>query len=99
MQNGYLIALSEFCSSHEIEDSFVRSLQENGLINITIIEDSPFIPADQLQQLEKFVHLHYELDINVEGIETVNFLLQRINALQDEIVMLKNRLRLYEAAE
>jgi hypothetical protein len=66
------------------------------LIEITTIKESAFIEADQLQKLEKFVRLYYELDINLEGIETVNYLLQRINVLQDEITLLKNKLGIYE---
>jgi len=96
MQTENLIAVNEFCISHNIEISFISSLQKAGLIELTIIEETFFIDADQLQQLEKIVHFYYELDINIEGIETINHLLQRINSLQDEIVMLKNRLRLYE---
>jgi len=46
--------------------------------------------------LEKFVRFYYELDINLEGIETISHLLERVNALQDELTMLKNRLGIYE---
>lgn len=97
METEYLIALDEFCASHNIEISFISSLQQSGLIEITTIKESDFIDADQLQQLEKFVRLYYELDINLEGIETINYLLNRINSLQDEITILRNRLRIYEA--
>jgi hypothetical protein len=69
------------------------------LIEITTIEETRFIDTAQLQQLEKIVRFYYELDINLEGIETVTHLLQRIIAMQDEITRLKNRLRLYEAIE
>jgi len=55
-----------------------------------------FIDSGQLQQLEKYIRLYYELDINLEGIETITHLLRRIDLMQDEIIMLKNRLRLYE---
>jgi hypothetical protein len=96
METENLIAIDEFCSSHNIEISFVSSLQQSGLIEITTIKDSAFIEADQLQQLEKFVRLYYELDINVEGIETINHLLHRINSMQDEITTLRNRLGIYE---
>jgi MerR HTH family regulatory protein len=96
METEYMIAIDEFCSSHNIEISFVSSLQQSGLIQITTIKDSAFIEAAQLQQLEKFVRLYYELDINVEGIETINYLLHRINSMQDEITTLRNRLRIYE---
>lgn len=96
METEYLIAIDEFCASHNIEISFISSLQESGLVKITTIKESAFIEADQLRQLEKFVRLYYELDINLEGIETINYLLQRIGSLQDEITSLKNKLRIYE---
>ena len=97
MQTEYLIAVNEFCASHEIDISFVSSLQQTGLIEITTIQETGFIDADQLQQLEKFVRFYYDLDINLEGIETITHLLQRISYLQDEITMLRNKLRLYES--
>ncbi|MDP4274402.1 MAG: chaperone modulator CbpM [Bacteroidota bacterium] len=99
MKKENLIPINEFCNNYNIEISFISSLQKSGLIEFTIIEDSLFIDVDQLQQLEKIVHFYYELDINLEGIETINHLLQRINAQQKEIIMLKNRLRLYEKYE
>ena len=45
------------------------------------------------------MHLYYELDINLEGIETINYLLQRIDSMHDEIRSLRNNLRLYENFE
>jgi hypothetical protein len=96
MRTEYLITVDEFCASHNIEISFISSLQQNGLIEITTIKETGFIDANQLQQAEKFIRLFYELDINLEGIETITHLLQRINAMQQEIITLKNRLRLYE---
>lgn len=99
MQTEYLIAIDEFCASHNIEISFVSSLQQSGLIEITTIKESGFLDADQLQKLEKFMRLYYELDINLEGIETINYLLQRIGFMQDEIRILRNKIRFYEPGE
>ena len=99
MHSGYLIAVDEFCSNHNIEVSFISSLQQTGLIEITTIKETGFIDADQLQHLEKIVRFYYELGINLEGIETITHLLQQINSLQDEIIELRNRLRLYETNE
>jgi len=96
MNKGNMIPANEFCVYHNIEISFLNSLQEAGLIEITTIEETEYIPESQLTELEKIVRLYYELDINLEGIETVMNLLQRINDMQDEITLLKNRLRLYE---
>lgn len=91
-----LIAVNEFCVHHNIEISFLNLLQQNGLIKISTIESTHFVEKEQLPQLEKFVHFYYDLDINLEGIESITYLLQRIENLQNEMVELKNRLRLYE---
>lgn len=96
MQTKNLITVNEFCINHNIEISFINSLQQTGLIEITTIEETGFIDSSQLQQLEKIVRLYYELDINMEGIETITHLLKRINSMQDEIIALRNRLRFYE---
>jgi hypothetical protein len=99
MQTEYLVAVDEFCAGHNIEISFISSLQQNGLIEITTIGETGFIDADQLPQVEKFVRFYYELDINFEGIETISHMLDRIRSMQEEIVTLRNRLRLYELNE
>lgn len=97
MNKVNLIPANEFCASHEIEISFIDSLQEAGLIEITTIKETEYVQESQLNELERIVRLYYELDINLEGIETVIHLLQRIKDMQDEITLLKNRLRLYES--
>jgi chaperone modulatory protein CbpM len=99
MQTESLIAADIFCANHNIEISFITSLQESGLIKVTTINDTWFIDSTQLQQLEKIIHFYYELDINLEGIETITHLLQRVTILQDEIIALRNRLSLYELPE
>jgi hypothetical protein len=91
-----LIALDQFCAFHDVEISFISSLRQSGLIETIEIDDSWFIEPDQLNQLEKFVRLYYELNINLEGIETINHLLQRISVMQDEVINLRNKLRFYE---
>lgn len=99
MQTEYLVAVDEFCASHNIEISFISSLQQNGLIEITTIDQTGFIDAKQLPHVEKFIRFYYELDINIEGIETISHMLERIRSMQEEIIALRNRLRLYELNE
>jgi len=89
-----LLSVEVFCVSHDIEFSFIHSLQQAGLIELTTINKMPFIASSQIVQLEKIVRFHYELDINVEGIESIMHLLQRIENMQNEIVLLKNELRM-----
>ncbi|MEO8147099.1 MAG: chaperone modulator CbpM [Bacteroidia bacterium] len=99
MEKESLIAVSEFCTIHHIEFSFVNSLNEYGLIEIIEVDDTRFIPETQLLMLEKIVTLHDELGINLEGIDTINHLLNIINDMQSELTALKNRLRFYEDFE
>ena len=96
METEYLIALDKFCASHNIEFSFISSLEQTGLIEVKTIKKTGFIHPDQLQQLEKFIRFYYELNINLEGIDTITHLLNQIHSLQDEIITLRNKLRLYE---
>jgi hypothetical protein len=92
-----LIAVNEFCVHHNIEISFINLLQQNGLIKVSIIESKYFVEKEQLPQLEKYVRFYHDLDINLEGIETIAYLLQRIEIMQNEIIKLKNRLHFYDA--
>jgi hypothetical protein len=99
MQRKKLIAVNDFCINHDIEISFISSLQQTGLIEITTVEGTEFLDMSQLQQLEKIIRFYYDLDINIEGIESITHLLQRINLMRDEIIALRNRLQLYETNE
>ncbi len=99
MQNNALILAEELCTRYKIQLSFINTLQQFGLIEITSIEETFYIPKSELQKLEQFIRLHYDLDINLEGIEAITHLLNRVTGLQSEITRLKNRLSLYERSE
>ena len=91
MEQNELIPIKDFCIYHNIEYSFINSLENSGLISVTSIQHSSYIHADDMRKLEKFVRLHYDLDINLEGIETINYLLEKIEEMQKEIVQLRNK--------
>ena len=93
---GQLISTDEFCTHYQVEYSFITSLQQNGLIEITTIDKHSFIDHDHLKNIERLVRLHYDLDINLEGIEAITYLLNKVKNMQDEIVALKNKLSVYE---
>ena len=96
MKTEEMIPASECCIHYHIEQSFIDSLKDAGLLEISIEEENAYVPFNQLGQLEKLVRLYYEMEINLEGIETITYLLQRMNEMQKEIMQLRNRLGLYE---
>jgi chaperone modulatory protein CbpM len=96
MQTEEMILASEFCIHHHIDPSFLYSLKDSGLVEFSIVEEKIFVPENQLLNLEKLVRLYYEMDINLEGIETITYLLQRMNDMQQQILELSNRLSRYE---
>jgi chaperone modulatory protein CbpM len=97
METDDLIPASAFCSSHQLEITFLYSLQQHGLLETVTTNDTMFIYSSQLPVLEKLVRMHYELDINLEGIEVITHLLERMDSMQQEMTRLKNRLNLYDA--
>jgi hypothetical protein len=99
MANEKLIPAQEFCIHHNIEISFIDSLQEYGLLELHTMEGAGYIDEEQLEELEKMVRLHYDLNINLEGIDVIRHLLQQMHSLQHDMASLRNRLRLYETGD
>lgn len=91
-----MIPADEVCMHHHLEQTFIRELQDEGLIHISIVNKQTFIPVDELPRLEKMIHLHRDLDINIAGLASIDHLLQRVNDLHSELWLLRNRLRRYE---
>ena len=96
LQHENLIDARQFCQSHNLQISFIQNLQQYDLIEITTIEETSYFPAEQLPQLEKIVHLYTDLGINMEGIDAIQHLLQKVETMQNEISQLKNKLKSFE---
>lgn len=96
MSQNHLISLQELCVHYDINMSFLDHLHELDLITITTIQQSPYVHKEEVIHIEKMIRLHYELNINLEGIDTIFNLLNKIEALQKELTDTKNKLRIYE---
>ncbi|WP_370479418.1 chaperone modulator CbpM [Tamlana flava] len=96
MENRDLIPVKLICKHYKIPSSFINTLQEFQLIELTIKKDDFFIHRTQLKEVEKMARLHYDLEINMEGIDAIYNLLEQVENLKQEIRTLNNRLRLYE---
>lgn len=96
MEINNLILVRQVCEIHEVEWRFIESLTEKGLLKIQIIETEWYIPIDELTVLEKWMRLHYDLEIGMESLDIVADLLDKIDHLQKESRTLRTRLNLYE---
>ncbi len=95
MQNEYII-INEYCFHSNVEPDFILMLGEDGLIDIQVMNNMNCFPTSQLAEVERYVHLYYDLSINVAGIDAIRHLLTRIENLQEEVRKLKNELRFYQ---
>ena len=98
METDFII-ISEYCEKSHTDPVFLQSLEESGLIEIHRINGKQYLSASQLGELEKYSHLYYDLSINIEGIDAIRHILQRIEDLQHELRQLKRRTLRFEAGE
>ncbi len=96
MAHEELIPIEVFCSTCHVEATLIDTLEESGLVEITVVEQRRFIAVEQLPRAEKLVRLHDDLGINLEGIEAIEHLLDRMQAMQAEMQRMRNKLRRYE---
>jgi chaperone modulatory protein CbpM len=99
MESEELISADELCTHYHIEYSLIQTFHESGLIDVTLVQETRYLPGSQLPKLERLVRLHHELDINVAGLEAIVHLLERMEHKQQEIQRLQNRLRFYEGGQ
>ena len=94
--NTDIIIVSDYCQICHIELSFIGLLEEGGLIEVEEHEGESYLYVSQLPELEQYARLYYDLSINIEGIDAIHHLLNRVKDLQEEVSALRNRLRAYE---
>lgn len=96
MEKINLILVEKCCSNLEVEITFINSLNEYGLIELIILDNQKYISIEQLKDVERAIHFHHELNINMEGIDVIYNLLQQIDDLQEELRRTKNKLNLFD---
>ncbi len=96
MEKQNFISIETICQYHNVSTAFILSLGEFELIHIQVINNEPCILQSQLVEVEKYVRLHNDLEINSEGLSAIFHLIQRLELMQQQITQLKMRLQLYE---
>jgi chaperone modulatory protein CbpM len=91
MNQKNLVAADDICMYHHVEYTFISSLQEAGLVELKVVDKTTYIPESELLKLERMIRMHHELEINIAGIEAITHLLERVEQMQEEMRVLRNR--------
>ncbi len=90
------VPVIQLCKHYDVPVSFIKELDAYGLIEIRVIEREYHISETEVEIFEKIMRLHFDLDINLEGIDAIYNLLKQVEELQNRLTTLHNRLRIYE---
>lgn len=91
-----LISIHKICESYRIPDTFFDELRKFDIIPFETDTEELMIDAAFISDIEKIMRLHFDLNINFEGIDVIFSLLHKIEDLKAENTFLKKRLSLYE---
>ena len=94
-----LIIFNEYCQKSHTDPTFIISLEEGGLIEIRTVDGERYLLASQLRELERYSHLYYDLSINIEGIDAIHHMLERMDDMRREITSLRKQLLLFRERE
>ena len=96
MKAQNLISIQRFCEHYSIPIHFINELKKYELIEVIVAENQDYIKITHINEVEKMIRLHYDLNINLEGVDVIYNLLNQVDSLKKEITDLQNKLRFYE---
>ena len=98
MDTEYVI-VREYCQKCHIDPEFILLLDEGGLIDLNVVNDESYLPVSQLKDVEQYTRMYYDLSINMEGIDAIHHLLERMEEMKREMDSLRKQLTLYRKRE
>ncbi len=93
MLNNEFVPAELFCNTYSINVTVVESWQKMGLVEMVELEEKSYIPHDQLHKMEQLLRLHFDLDIQLEDIDVVFNLIEKVKELQSENMTLRGLLK------
>src|SRR5690606_12401469 len=95
MKPDKLILISDLCKHYELENSFFEQMEYYELLEIQILAEEKYLKKKHLKNLDKIIHLHRDLKINMQGIEVIFNLMDKIKKLENELNETRSELNLY----
>lgn len=78
------ISRDELVKIYKIEVTFFDSLEESGLLKTETENNIKYLLYDELPAFERFANWHYDLEVNLPGLEVIHHLLQQLDHLRAE---------------
>lgn len=78
------ISREELVKLYNVELHFFDDLADSGLIRTETDNEVHYLLYDELPAFERFANWHYDLDVNLPGLEVISELLKKIETLQQE---------------
>jgi len=96
MKEESYILIQHFCETTSVDPEFIEQLLEYGLIQHVVQGNEPAVHQEELPVLERMVRLHYDLDINLEGLQVISHMRQKMIQMQKEMLELERKLKRFE---
>ncbi|MDE0535237.1 chaperone modulator CbpM [Tenacibaculum sp. L6] len=96
MGNKELISIQKVIVHHNLDEQFIESIESFQLIEFVVKDTDKYVYVEQLPTLEKIIRLYYDLEVNMQGIDVINNMLDRMDMMRKTIQQLENKLKLYE---
>ena len=96
MNDKELISVQKVIIHHNLDEQFIESIESFQLIEFIVKDSNKYLHTEQLPILEKIIRLHYDLEVNMQGIDVINNMLDRMDSMHKTIQQLENKLKLYE---
>lgn len=84
------ISREELVKIYNIEISFFNSLEESGLLRTETENEVKYLHYEELPVFERLANWHYDLEVNLPGLEIIHHLLEKLEMLKNENRRLKS---------
>ncbi len=86
------ISREELVKIYNVEITFFDELVNYGLLSVETEDDVRYLVYEDLQVFERFANWHYDLEINLPGLEVIHHMLQKMDDLNQKNRDLMNKL-------
>jgi hypothetical protein len=86
------ISREELVKIYNIEVTFFDELVDSGLLNVEMENEIRYLMYEDLPSFERFANWHYDLEINLPGLEVIHEMLRKMEDLKQKNRELMNKL-------